>query len=30
MLDDIEAVAMAATPFPGSYVESGSGVRGIG
>jgi hypothetical protein len=29
-LDDIEAVAMATTPFPGSYVEAGSGLRAVG
>jgi hypothetical protein len=29
-LDDIESVAMAATPFPGSYVEANQGPRDIG
>ena len=29
-LDDIEAVAMAATPFPGSYVEARSRLKGRG
>jgi hypothetical protein len=29
-LDDIEVVATAAAPFPGSYAEAGEGPKGIG